>query len=98
MKLRGLIGNYLEQLLLDRKMHQRDLAERAGVSCAYISAVMRGERNLGPDSIPKVCAALESSKKLQIPIYYRLHYLAAMNHGFDVDEHAPSAVSKAQET
>ena len=98
MKKRGPIGKYLDQLLLDRAWHQTDLAENSGMSVAFISEIMRGGKNLPSGACGKIAAALETSQSKQAPIYYRLHYLAALGAGFDIAErYAKDPVPESKE-
>ncbi len=89
MKQRGEIGRYLDQLLLDRGWHQTDLAEQSGISVAFISEIMRGGKNIAPETIEKIVVALEKSKRLQRPIRNRLHFEAATKAGYLIEERVP---------
>lgn len=55
------IGRQIRSLRVQKNLRREDMAERAGLSMAYIGAIERGERNLTLRTLCKLGKALEES-------------------------------------
>lgn len=74
------LAQRLEMLRWERRLNQRSLAQKMGVSDAYVSAVLRGRKTLLPEGLSKFAEALRIPKsELQV-----LHQLGARAQGWDV--------------
>lgn len=52
------MNNRIKQIRLQREMMQKDLAQAAGVSSAFMHDLENGHRNAKPDTLRRIAAAL----------------------------------------
>ena len=72
------LSYYLKQFMLEKGLNKKQLAERMGVSPAYITKIFSGE-NISLKTVAKILSALEVDAGIQIIDRKKINYKTAPN-------------------
>ncbi len=75
------LSYYLKQFMLEKGLNKKQLAERMGVSSAYITKIFSGE-NISLKTVAKILSALEIDAGLRIVDREKADYKTAPNREF----------------
>ena len=74
------LAHRLRVLMCERNLKQKDVAERAGVSQAYVSDLLHGRRDMTPRALEKLCDAIDVGYSTRA----NLHRIGAQLAGWNV--------------
>jgi len=72
------LSYYLKQFMLEKGLNKKQLAERMGVSPAYITKIFSGE-NISLKTVAKILSALEVDAGIRIIDREKINYKTAPN-------------------
>lgn len=55
--------NIIKELMKEKNFNQNDLADKSGLTRAYITGILSGGRKMSPKTIEKLCKALDADKE-----------------------------------
>ena len=74
------LAHRLRVLMCEQNLKQKDVAERAGVSQAYVSDLLHGRRDMTPKALEKLCDAIDVDDNTRA----NLHVMGARLDGWNV--------------
>jgi len=70
----------IKNIMKEKNLTQNDLADKSGLTRAYITGILSGGRKMSPKTIEKICIALEIDKETKELIdFYELYNQAPAN-------------------